>query len=213
MPQSRPPYPAAFRQQIIELVVLRSFRRMRTIRPWPANTPKRSFMHSLAAIFGISAVGLFGLALAFLGLQSADAQNDSAALDIEINHVGISVANLEESVDWYVEMLGFELVRPIDRSPDAAMTIALLRRANFNIELFEVEGAAPLPEYRRDPSSDLRVEGLAHFAFRVDDARAVLAELESKGVEIVFGPNESERSILFFVSDNSGNTFEFIQPK
>ena len=148
-----------------------------------------------------------------LAVHSAEAQTDGIGFDIEINHVGISVASLEESVDWYVEMLGFELVRPINTDPDSAMTIALLRRGSFNIELFEIEGAAPLPEYRRDPSADLRVHGLAHFAFRVEDARAVLAELESNVVEIVFGPNESERSIFFFVSDNSGNSFEFIQPK
>lgn len=149
----------------------------------------------------------------FVALQPVQAQTDGVGFDIEINHVGISVENLEESVDWYVEMLGFELARPVVREPDSEMTIALLRRGDFNIELFEIQGAAPLPEYRRDPSADLRVHGLAHFAFRVDDARAVLAELESKGVEVVFGPNESERSIFFFVSDNSGNSFEFIQPK
>lgn len=143
----------------------------------------------------------------------AAAQSDTVGFDIEINHVGISVANLEESVDWYVDKLGFELARPLDVDPEATMNIALLRRGNFNIELFEIDGATPLPEYRRDPSADLRVHGLAHFAFRVDDAYAVLAELEAKGVEVVFGPNESERSIFFFVADNSGNTFEFIQPK
>jgi len=170
----------------------------------------RSIPHKLRLVSEtLTAVFLLQL----LALQSVEAQPDGVGFDIEINHVGISVANLEESVDWYVEKLGFELVRPLNRDPDSAMTIALLRRGSFNIELFEIEGAAPLPEYRRDPSADLRVHGLAHFAFRVDDARAVLAELESKGVEIVFGPNESERSIFFFVSDNSGNSFEFIQPK
>jgi methylmalonyl-CoA/ethylmalonyl-CoA epimerase len=158
---------------------------------------------------GIAAI----LLSSFVTLESVWAQSDAVGFDLEINHVGISVENLEESVDWYVEMLGFELARPFVREPDSEMTIALLRRGNFNIELFEIRGAAPLPEYRRDPSADLRVHGLAHFAFRVDDARAVLAELESKGVEVVFGPNESERSIFFFVSDNSGNSFEFIQPK
>lgn len=151
--------------------------------------------------------------LQLLVAQAVRAQSSDVGFDIEINHVGISVANLQESVDWYVEMLGFELVRPLSPNPGSEMSIALLRRGNFNIELFQIDGAAPLPEYRRDPSADLRVHGLAHFAFRVDDARAVLAELESKGVEVVFGPNESDNSIFFFVADNSGNAFEFIQPK
>jgi catechol 2,3-dioxygenase-like lactoylglutathione lyase family enzyme len=141
----------------------------------------------------------------------AGAQSDGVGFDIRVDHVGISVANLEESVDWYVEMLGFELARPINRNPDSEMTTAHISRGDFTIELFEIEGSAPLPEYRRDPSADLRVHGLAHFAFEVDDAFAVMEELESKGVEIVLPPREGGGTAFFFVNDNSGNSFEFIQ--
>lgn len=140
----------------------------------------------------------------------AFAQSAEVGFDIGIDHVGISVADLEESVAWYVDKLGFELARPIYRNPDSAMTIAAIRRDGFTIELFEIEGAADLPEYRRDPSADLRVHGLAHFAFGVDDVAAVQAELEAKGVEIVMPLTES-RTNFFFVNDNSGNSFEFIQ--
>lgn len=138
------------------------------------------------------------------------ASAQSAGFEIQIDHVGISVDNLEESVAWYVDKLGFELVSPVNRNPDSAMNIARIRRAGFNIELFEIQGAAPLPEYRRDPSADLRVHGLAHFAFEVDDVAAVQAELEAKGVEIVM-PLTENRTNFFFVNDNSGNSFEFIQ--
>jgi methylmalonyl-CoA/ethylmalonyl-CoA epimerase len=145
--------------------------------------------------------------------SSAFAQSGNVGFDIRIDHVGISVANLEESVDWYVDKLGFELVRPINRNPDSTMTIAAIRRGDFTIELFEIQGAEPLPEYRKDPSADLRVHGLAHFAFAVDDARAVLRELEAKGVEITLPPRGEEGPAFFFVADNSGNTFEFIQKR
>jgi methylmalonyl-CoA/ethylmalonyl-CoA epimerase len=142
----------------------------------------------------------------------SEAPSEGVGFDLRIDHVGISVADLEESVNWYVEKLGFELVRPIDRTPDSPLTIARIRRGNFTIELFEIEGAAPLPDYRRDPSADLRVHGLAHFAFEVDDAVAVMKELESKGVEIVLRPREDDvGATFFFVRDNSGNSFEFIQ--
>jgi methylmalonyl-CoA/ethylmalonyl-CoA epimerase len=153
---------------------------------------------------------LIALLLAQLPMLPAAAQSDGPGFDIRVDHVGISVANLEESVAWYVEKLGFELVSPINRNPDSAMNIARIRRGDFNIELFEIEGAAPLPEYRRDPSADLRVQGLAHFAFQVDDVQAVQAELEAKGVEIVM-PLTENRTNFFFVNDNSGNSFEFIQ--
>jgi catechol 2,3-dioxygenase-like lactoylglutathione lyase family enzyme len=116
------------------------------------------------------------LALQFPALPAAaqsEAQPGEVGFNIRIDHVGISVADLEESVDWYVSMLAFELVRPINRNPGSAMTIAQIRRGDFNIALME--------------------------------------ELESKGVEIVLRPREGGATAFFFVSDNSGNTFEFIQ--
>ena len=165
-------------------------------------------MRSMAILLRdrVSAGTLAGVLLASAPVMSALAQGDDGGLDFAIDHVGIIVANLEESVEWYVDKLGFELVRPLNRNPDSAQNIAQIRKGDFNIELFEIEGAQPLPEYRKDPSADLRVHGLAHFAFRVDDAAATKAALEAKGVEIVL-----DRNGFFFVADNSGNTFEFIQ--
>jgi hypothetical protein len=52
------------------------------------------------------------------------AQSDADDLDLKIDHVGISVANLEESVNWYVEKLGFELTRPLNRNPNSTMNIS-----------------------------------------------------------------------------------------
>ena len=160
---------------------------------------------------GLFSVPVVVLSLSQLTMMAANAQGDGDELDFSIDHVGISVGNLEESVKWYVEKLGFELVQPLNRDPDASMNIARIRKGDFNIELFEIEGAEPLPEYRRDPSADLRVHGLAHFAFRVENALEFQAELEAKGVEVVMRASADGRSNFFFVSDNSGNTFEFIQ--
>ena len=156
--------------------------------------------------------GACGFAL--LTGPQALAQDAPVGFDIRINHVGISVANLEESVDWYVKMLGFEVVDAIDRNPGVRSTIARIQRNGFFIELFEMKDAAPLPEYRRNPSTDLRVHGIAHFAFEVDDAMAVMEELEAKGVNIVFRPRVDDNGQrFFFVNDNSGNSFEFIEPR
>jgi len=157
----------------------------------------------------IAGVALASLLTSLLA-QPVAAQSSNTGLDFKIDHVGISVANLRESVDWYVDKLGFELVRPLNLDSESTMTIALLRYGDFNIELFQIDGAAALPEYRRDPSADLRVHGLAHFAFQVDDVAAVQADLIAKGVNIVM-PLTQNRTNFFFVNDNSGNSFEFIQ--
>lgn len=162
-------------------------------------------------LFTAAAVA-FLAASAWLALVStpAEAQEGGPDFEIKAHHVGISVPNLEDSIAWYGRMLGFEVVRRVSQD---AMTFALLRRGDFHIELFEVADSQPMPEHRRDPTADLGVHGTKHLAFEVDDARAAAAELEAKGADIALGPIENERSIFVFVSDNSGNTFELIQPK
>jgi Glyoxalase/Bleomycin resistance protein/Dioxygenase superfamily len=108
-------------------------------------------------------------------------------------------------------MLGFQIVRRV--SPNANIAIALMRRNDCYIELFQVTNAQPLPEYRRSPTADLAVHGVKHFALEVADARRAAAALKARDAEVVMGPVENATEIFFFVRDNSGNAFELIQYK
>ena len=80
----------------------------------------------------------------------------SAAVKVWPDHVGVSVADLEESIAWYQDKLGFTLMRIVE-IPDAeeAGRVALLRNGDFIIELFCLTAAAPLPEDRRYPTKDI----------------------------------------------------------
>ena len=151
-------------------------------------------------------MGSVGIAHAQTPSQASD-----ASFAIKPHHTGISVPNLEESVAWYQRMLGFEVVRRV--AAGANTSIALLRRGDCYIEVFQIAGAEPLPASRRDPSADLRVHGIKHFAFEVVDARGAAAALKTKGAEVVMGPVENATEIFFFVRDNAGNAFELIQYK
>jgi methylmalonyl-CoA/ethylmalonyl-CoA epimerase len=152
-----------------------------------------------------------GVSLGPAGRAAAQPAPAAPTFAIKPHHAGISVPNLEESIAWYRRMLGFEIVRRVAPSP--TVSIALLRRDDCYIELFQVAGAEPLPESRRSPTADLGVHGIKHFAFQVADARAAAAELGAKGAEVVMGPIENATEIFFFVRDNSGNAFELIQYK
>ncbi len=144
---------------------------------------------------------------------SAIAQESSIGFQISYHHVGISVPNLEESIAWYKKMLGFEVVSRMGGATNNGMLVALIGRGNCHIELFQVPGAKPLPDYRRDPSADLRVNGLSQFAFQVADTQAAVKELKSKGAEIAMGPVDTAGVVFAFVRDNAGNCFELIQFK
>lgn len=163
-------------------------------------------MRVVASLAAVVIIGTSGLALAQTSPQAG-----GASFDITPHHAAVSVPNLEESIAWYQRMLGFEVVRRV--APNANIAIALLRRNDCYLELFQVAGAAPLPDSRRNPTADLAVHGIKHFAFEVADARGAAANLKAKGAEVVMGPVENATEIFFFVRDNAGNAFELIQYK
>ena len=155
----------------------------------------------------------FAIFLVTLGTSSspAPAQDDLVSFEISHHHIGISVPNAEESAAWYQKMLGFEIVTRMNQG--AGMTVVHTKRGNCYIELFQVAGAQPLPEYRRNPSADLRVHGTVHFAFQVSDVVAATKELQAKGAEIAMDPVDTPGVAFAFIRDNSGNCFELIEYK
>jgi catechol 2,3-dioxygenase-like lactoylglutathione lyase family enzyme len=159
--------------------------------------------------------GLAALTLAVcpaLPWQVTEAQSADVDFDIALDHVALSVPDLDASIAWYAKMFGFKVLRRSGQA-DAAMQTATIERGNVNIELFQLRGAASLPESRRNPSEDFRTHGVKHFAFYVKDVRAVVAELKAKGVQIAFDIRENPGAVFAFVSDNAGNAVELIQRK
>jgi methylmalonyl-CoA/ethylmalonyl-CoA epimerase len=157
------------------------------------------------AVFIVSAFALF------LNGTPAAAQKDKVSFEISHHHVGISVPNAEESAAWYHKMLGFEIVTRMNQG--SGMTVVHIKRGNCYIELFQIAGAKPLPDYRRDPNTDLRVQGTVHMAFQVADVQSAVKELKAKGAEIAMNPVDTPGVAFAFIRDNAGNCFELIQYK
>jgi methylmalonyl-CoA/ethylmalonyl-CoA epimerase len=132
------------------------------------------------------------------------------AIDIVgLHHCAISVPSLEESIRWYEEKFGFSV---IDRSviPGLRIKVAHMEAVGFILEIFEAEGATPLPEDRRHPNRDLLTHGHKHFSVGVRDARKAARDLEAMGVEIAMVA-EVDGTYGVFVRDNSGNLIEVFQ--
>jgi len=157
-----------------------------------------------------AASALLSAALFIIIGRPAAAQDGQAGFEISHHHVGISVPNAEESAAWYRKMLGFEVVT---RMNQGSMVVVHIKRGNCYIELFQVEGAKALPEYRRDPTADFGVHGLVHFAFQVPDVLAAVKELKAKGAEVALNPVDTPGVVFAFIRDNAGNCFELIQYK
>lgn len=129
--------------------------------------------------------------------------------DFMFHHGGVSVPSLDEAVAWYHDVLGFELEKRF--YIDAARShTAMVRKGPVRFELFEVEGAAPLPEDRRHPPRDLKTHGNKHVAFRVDDLEGFLAEMAQKGADVAFVVREAFGKGCF-IRDCAGNLIEFVE--
>ncbi|WP_225007290.1 MULTISPECIES: VOC family protein [Novosphingobium] len=129
--------------------------------------------------------------------------------EFTFHHGGVSVPSLDAAVDWYGRVLGFEVEKRFYIEAAKSHT-AMVRKGPLRFELFEVEGAAPLPEDRRHPPADLRTHGNKHVAFRVDDLDAFLAEMEDKQVDVAFVVREAFGKGCF-LRDCAGNLIEFVE--
>ena len=126
-------------------------------------------------------------------------------------HAGISVRNMDESVRWYAQNLGFIPVKDDGFLPPLGAHVCFLERDGFQIELFEYKEPKPLPEDRLLPNTDLQTIGTKHIAFQTDDMAAARAILVENGVEIVHEVTMDGESVMF-IHDCNGVLIELIQP-
>ena len=136
--------------------------------------------------------------------------SNGAVGPLRAHHFGISVPDMEQAIAWYGQMLGFTLEESlyIDKIP---AHIAFVRRGDFRIEIFQVEGAASLPAERRVPNLDLKTHGNKHMCFEVLDVSAAIGRLREAGADIAFELSVGGNPTAF-VRDCAGNLIEFLQP-
>lgn len=116
----------------------------------------------------------------------------------QLEHVGLGVVDLDRSVAFYRDVLGFSVRRilePRDDSrlgvvtgmPGARARIAHLVMGNNMLELFQyVEPAAK--SFARDRSQ--ADKGFIHMGVRSDDLRGDCDRLRARGVEFISEPVE-----------------------
>jgi methylmalonyl-CoA/ethylmalonyl-CoA epimerase len=128
------------------------------------------------------------------------------------SHAAISVANIDASVEWYTEKLGFSFQHSvaIPRPDGEPVTITWLRAPDFSVELFGVPGSSPLPRDRLDPFTDLKTRGNKYFSLGVVGLETAESQLRALGVEVIaFSTQRCCRSL--YIRDNTGNVIELFQ--
>ncbi len=140
-----------------------------------------------------------------------------------LNHVGITVSNLERSIDFYTG-LGFgeppadwvftiegEWLAQLVAEPDAVIRVAFLPMDGMVLELLEYQH----PEGEKTNHRPNRDAGAMHVALNVDDVDAVFAELKgtiefnSPPQTVASGPWAGNK--VAYLSDPDGTPVELVQ--
>lgn len=104
---------------------------------------------------------------------------------LKLHHFSIAVRDLDASIEWYEAIFGLTLERQGSlSSPEITGRNAFLARDGIRVELWSLEGAAPVPPGRLAPNTDLLTGGTKHIAFEVDGLQAVIDELVRRGVDV-----------------------------
>ncbi|HZL82945.1 MAG TPA: methylmalonyl-CoA epimerase [Candidatus Deferrimicrobium sp.] len=97
-----------------------------------------------------------------------------------IDHIGIAVSNLQESLSFWETSLGIEL-HGIEEVAEQKVKTAFLPIDDTEIELLEPTS----PDSSVAKFIEKHGEGLHHIAIRVDDIDAALTELKAKGIKLI----------------------------
>ena len=91
------------------------------------------------------------------------------------HHIAIICSDWEQTREFYIEKLGFELIREAYR-PQIGDYLRMIRQGDTTIEVFI---KPDYPERVTGPEA----KGLRHLAFRVDNAEETARWLNSRGIE------------------------------
>lgn len=162
--------------------------------------------------------------------MDATSESRASADDLKVIrtfHTGITCQDLDYTIGFFRDVLGFELIDRSPRKPEnqafvsgvpgADVEIAYMRRPDYNVELLQFKGPEGREHYRP------RMVDIGHFhvSMVVNDVDAAVARAKAYDPEIVTlsprplevdnGPNKGNR--IIFVKLRDGQLIEFTTRK
>jgi len=122
--------------------------------------------------------------------------------NMKIDHLGIAVRSISDSLSFYRETLGLDLAGS-ETVEDQGVTVALLPVGESRIELLEpLSAETPVGRFIAR-----RGEGLHHICYEVDDLASKIDDLRSRGIRLLDGyPRRgAEGKLVAFLHPASAN--------
>jgi len=128
----------------------------------------------------------------------------------DFQHVAISVSDVDRSLAFYRDLLGFPVLGRLYYTNEIGLVIDFLDIGkNAILEIFSFREAPTKPS---EFLPDDRQLGMRHIAFRVGDVDAVTARLKAAGVEFTLEPVDAVGGVrIAFFKDPDGTLLEITQ--
>ncbi|CAK7040904.1 methylmalonyl-CoA epimerase [Tissierella sp. P1] len=98
----------------------------------------------------------------------------------KVDHIGIAVKNLDETLKFYEDILGMKCVDK-EVVEEQKVKVAFLPIGDTEVELLEsTEEDGPIAKF-----IEKKGEGIQHIAYRVDDIEKAIEELKEKGIKMI----------------------------
>jgi catechol 2,3-dioxygenase-like lactoylglutathione lyase family enzyme len=142
----------------------------------------------------------------------------SDAATFTVSHIGICVSDLERSLRFYCDGLGFSIAEGHAIGNEFADALEVPRQVDLTSQFIRIEGLSiELLHYRSPgthshPSASRNQLGLTHLSFVVADLDASLDRLVASGGTLLEATRTKQEGIeLLFVADPDGVRVELMQ--
>lgn len=98
----------------------------------------------------------------------------------KVDHIGIAVKNIEESLKFYKDVLGIECTE-IEEVTEQKVKVAFLPIGDTELELLEsTDKDGPIARF-----IEKKGEGMQHIAFQVANIEKAIQEMQDKGIRMI----------------------------
>ena len=129
-----------------------------------------------------------------------------------IDHIGIITNDLQQSVEFYTDVLGFSISAKIEMD-DVGLSAIFVEKNGSKIELMGYRDEIP----KRSEGIEIKLGGNPipindHITFSVDDIEATVTDLKEKGVTFSLEPVQLEGGMkLASFKDPDGVLIELVE--
>ncbi|MBC7847430.1 MAG: VOC family protein [Flavobacterium sp.] len=140
--------------------------------------------------------------------------NEDGLKSISLYNIAFTVKNIDESIKWYKEILGFELKNKSTFSlPLGSAEIAILQSGDLKLEILQVPNNKKIEEMFAAAPMHLIPIGNKSIVLQVTNIKLATEQLEQKGVKFVWKEQfiAGDKMLCTMIEDIDGNKINIFQ--